>query len=61
MEKKNYTNMSNSEIKICVERLRNEFESKKIKLKEICEEMDTIEREYINATHELEMRRKIYF
>lgn len=61
MGNKNYTDMSNSEIKICIERLRNEFESRKIKLKEICKEMDTIERDYINATHELEMRRKIYF
>jgi hypothetical protein len=55
-----YSEMSNSEIKLCIENLRNKFESKKIELRKICEEMDGIEKEYISATHELEIRRNLY-
>lgn len=59
MEKKDCTNMSNSELKIYIETLRNEFESKKAELAKICEIMGDIENEYLSATHELEIRRNI--
>lgn len=59
MEKKDCTNMSNSELKIYIETLRNEFESKKAELAKICEMMGGIENEYLSATHELEIRRNI--
>ncbi|MBP3630897.1 MAG: hypothetical protein J6J23_05360 [Clostridia bacterium] len=59
MEKKDCTNMSNSELKIYIETLRNEFESKKAELAKICEMMGDIENEYLSATHELEIRRNI--
>ena len=61
MEKKDYSALSNSELKIHIETLRNLFESKKRELKEICEEMGKIENEYIKATHEIEIRKNIYF
>ena len=38
MEKIDYKELSNSEIKMRIESLKNEFEAKKIKLREICEE-----------------------
>lgn len=60
MEKKEYSVLSNSELKIYIEKLRNLFESKKIELKKICEEMGEIENEYIKATHEIEIRKNIY-
>jgi hypothetical protein len=60
MIKENFKEMSNSEIKLYIENLRNEFEGKKLKLKEICDEMDEIEREYLNVTKELEIRRNLY-
>ena len=60
MEKVNYNEMGNSELKMYIERLSNEFEGKKIKLKELCEDMDRIEREYLKAKHELEIRRNLY-
>lgn len=60
MIKENFKEMSNSEIKLYIENLRNEFEGKKLKLKEICDEMDDIEHEYLNATKELEIRRNLY-
>lgn len=60
MEKKDCTNMSNSELKIYIETLRNSFEGKKSSLKKICEEMGDIEKEYLSAMHELEIRKNIY-
>jgi hypothetical protein len=60
MEKKNYNEMGNSEIRVHIENLRNEFESKKMELKKICEEMDAIEKEYISALNELDVRRNLY-
>ena len=59
MEKKDCANMSNSELKIYIEILRNEFESKKAELTKICELMGDIENEYLSATHELKIRKNI--
>ena len=59
MEKRNYKEMSNSELKLQMESLRNIFESKKNMLKNICEEMGEVEKEYLNATHELKIRKNI--
>lgn len=60
MEKKKYNEMSNSELKLEIESLKNMFESKKIVLKDICEDMAEIEREYLTATNELNIRKNIY-
>lgn len=60
MEKIDYKELSNSEIKMRIESLKNEFEAKKIKLREICEEMDKIEKEYLLANNELSIRKNIY-
>lgn len=60
MSKVNYKEMSNSEIKLRIEVLKNEFESKKIKLRKVCEEMDEIEKEYLDANNELNVRKNIY-
>ena len=59
MEKRNYKEMSNSELKLQIESLRNIFESKKNMLKNICEQMGEVEKEYLNATHELKIRKNI--
>lgn len=60
MKNMEYNEMSNTEIKLCMENLSNEFESKKIKLNELCNEMDELEREYLKAQKELEIRRNLY-
>lgn len=60
MEKIKYNELSNSEIKLRIETLENEFESKKKDLVKLCEEMDKIEKEYLEAKHELEIRKNIY-
>ena len=61
MKKRNYKEMSNSELKLQIESLRNIFESKKNMLKNICEEMGEVEKEYLSAAHELEIRKNILF
>ena len=61
MEKRNYKEMSNSELKLQIESLRNIFESKKNMLRNICEEMGEVEKEYLDTTHELEIRKNILF
>lgn len=60
MRDKKYNEMSNSEIRMLIETLKNEFESKKIKLRTICEEMDEIEKEYLDANNELKVRKNLY-
>ena len=58
--KTNYTELSNSELKLQIETLKNIFESKKNELKRICEEMAEVEKEYLKATHELDVRKNLY-
>ena len=60
MSKVKYNEMSNSEIRMRIETLKNEFEAKKIKLRELCEEMGEIEKEYLEANNELSVRKNIY-
>jgi hypothetical protein len=56
----NYSEMSNTELKLCLETLTQEFESKKAELISICESMDKIEKKYIKAKQELEIRKNLY-
>jgi len=56
----NYAEMSNTELKLCIETLNQEFEKKKADLIVLCENMDRIEKEYIKAKHELEIRKNLY-
>lgn len=60
MKKVKCSEMSNSELKLYIESLKNIFESKKIELKRICEEMGDVEKEYLSANRELEIRRNIF-
>jgi hypothetical protein len=60
MEKKDCKILSNVELKLYLEVLNNSFEGKKQQLTKICEEMGEIEKEYLNAKHELEIRKNIY-
>jgi hypothetical protein len=60
MKKIKYNELSNTEIKLRIEVLENSFESKKNELIKICEEMNNIEKEYLEAKHELEIRKNIY-
>lgn len=55
-----YQEMSNSDIKLRIETLKNLFESKKNKIIKLCEEMNDIEKEYFEAQHEMDVRKNLY-
>ncbi len=58
MEK--YNEMSNTELKMCMEKYSQEFESKKTQLIQLCEDMDKIEKKYLKVKHELEIRKNLF-
>jgi hypothetical protein len=60
MEKIKYSEMSNTELKLHIESLSNIFESKKIALMNICDEMKEVERQYLSAKNELNIRKNLY-
>ena len=60
METKKCSELSNSEIKEYLLTLENEFEAKKAKLREICEELKEIENAYIDAQNEIKIRKTIF-
>ena len=55
-----YQNMSNTELKLEIKNMENEFEAEKRKIIEICEYLKTIEQRYLSAKRELDMRKNIY-
>jgi hypothetical protein len=57
MEK--YSEMSNIDLKMCLEKYTQEFESKKTQLIQLCEDMDKIEKKYLKAKNELEIRKNL--
>jgi hypothetical protein len=60
MEKNNFQEMSNAELKLYMEKLENEYEFKKTQLINICEEMSKIENDYLNAKNEINIRKNLY-
>ena len=58
--KNNFNEMSNAELKLCIEALENKFNSLKTKLISIGEEMGAIEKEYLKAKQELEIRKNLF-
>ena len=61
IEKKDFKNMSNGEIKIEMKNLENEYESIKIKILKMVEKMKELDAEYIDAKKELTNRSKGVF
>ena len=60
MEKKDYTGMSNAQIKQDMMRLENEFETIKLKMKEMGAQLVELNAEYKKAETELNRRKTIY-
>jgi hypothetical protein len=54
-----YSNLSNVELKLEKERLINEFNIKKKKLIEMCEDLEQVEKNYNKVLHEIEIRSNI--
>jgi len=60
MDRTDYNNMSNSELKLCIETLQNEFDSKKNELIRLCEEIENIQRKFNDANREINSRKNIF-
>lgn len=60
MDRTDYNNMSNTELKLCIETLENEFEAKKSKLVKLCEEIEDIQTKYNDAKREINSRKNVF-
>lgn len=60
MEKYNFKEMTNAELKIYIETFKQEYETKKNEILKMCEDMTKIEEKYLNAKHELEIRKNLF-
>lgn len=58
MESKNLKDLSNSEIMVYKEELKNEFEVVKYKIKELCDKIEKIDVEIKKADNELTIRQR---
>lgn len=58
MESKNLKDLSNSEIMVYKEELKNEFEVVKYKIKELCDKIEKIDAEIKKADNELTIRQR---
>lgn len=59
MEKIDYSGMSNADLKLCVEKYYNEFESVKSQIIELCKKLEEVQTEYQKADSELNNRKNI--
>lgn len=60
MDRTDYNNMSNSELKLCIETLQNEFGAKKSELIKLCEEIEDIQKRYNDANREINGRKNVF-
>ena len=60
MDRTDYSNMSNTELKLCIETLQNEFDTKKSELIKICGEIEEIQRKYNDANREINSRKNVF-
>lgn len=60
MDNTDYSNMSNAELKLCLEKLQNEFEKKKADIVKLCKDLEEIQFKYNNANSELDLRKNIF-
>lgn len=60
MDRTDYSNMSNTELKLCIETLQNEFEAKKNEIIKLCEELENITTKYNKINNELDSRKNIF-
>jgi len=60
MDRTDYNNMSNSELKLCIETLQNEFDAKKSEWIKLCEEIEDIQKRYNDANREINGRKNVF-
>lgn len=60
MDRTDYNNMSNTELKLCAETVLNEFYAKKAELIELCKEIEDIQNKYNAIENEINLRKNIF-
>lgn len=60
MERKDYSSMSNSELKLLLETINNEFEAKKSSILRLCEELESLKLKYDNINNEINSRKNLF-
>lgn len=60
MDRTDYNNMSNTELKLCIETLQNEFDVKKNEIVKLCSELENIQRKYNEINAEINLRKNIF-
>ena len=60
MDRTDYNNMSNTELRICIETLQNEFDAKKNEIIKLCSELEDIQRKYNEINAEINLRKNIF-
>jgi hypothetical protein len=60
MEAKDCSELTNSELKLYIQSLENEFSAIKAKIKLLCEDMEKIESQYELAQNEINLRKTIF-
>ena len=60
MEDTNYKGMSNSELKLALAQIDNEFEAKKNEILRLCDDLDKLNAKYENINNELNFRKNLY-
>ena len=61
MEKINYKEMSNSELKLEQKKLTDKYEVTKTKIIELYKELEELDKEYIKIEGEIKLRKSIVF
>ena len=59
MLKENFQELSNSEIKLALETIKNRYEAKKSEIVALCRELEELEKDYKRGEQELNNRKNI--
>jgi len=60
MDRTDYNNMTNTELKLCAETVLNEFYAKKAELVELCKDIEKIQKKYNAIENEINLRKNIF-
>jgi uncharacterized coiled-coil DUF342 family protein len=60
MDRTDYSNMTNSELKLAIETLQNEFDAKKSTMLKLCEEIEEIQKKYNAINGEINLRKNMF-
>ena len=60
MDRTDYNNMTNSELKLAIETLQNEFDAKKSEMLKLCKEIEDIQKKYNAINGEISLRKNMF-